>query len=204
MPARRSGLGRGLEALIPQRDMVDQGYAVLPIDHIEPNPHQPRLAFDSAALNELTASIVEVGVLQPVVVRAIEENRYHILFNSAAPDVSRTDNQVLAQATNNLAAAFASINDQYPNSDTLRKLLLKLLLKFSGEQQDDDVLQQIMSESKDSADAPASAVASSPVKPDPVGATQVGIDLVHHLAQGFFISIRCKLQQMRQLLLWFE
>lgn len=79
MPARRSGLGRGLEALIPQRDMVDQGYAVLSIDHIEPNPQQPRLAFDSAALDDLTASIVEVGVLQPVVVRAIEENRYELI-----------------------------------------------------------------------------------------------------------------------------
>jgi rhamnogalacturonyl hydrolase YesR len=58
---------------------------------------------------------------------------------------------VLAHATNNLAAAFASINEQYPNSDTLRKLLLKLLLKFSGEQQDDDVLQQIMDEATDPA-----------------------------------------------------
>jgi flagellar motor switch protein FliG len=79
---------------------------------------------------------------------AIEESRYQLLFTSAAPDVSRTDNQVLAQATNQLAAAFASINEQYPNSDTLRKLLLKLLLKFSGEQQDDDVLQQIMNEAE--------------------------------------------------------
>ncbi len=45
--------------------------------------------------------------VRPQLWPAIEENRYHILFNSAAPDVSRTDNQVLAQATNNLAAAFA-------------------------------------------------------------------------------------------------
>ncbi|MFL7838044.1 MAG: hypothetical protein AB8I52_04560, partial [Candidatus Promineifilaceae bacterium] len=58
----------------------------------------------------------------------------------------RTDNQVLAQATLNLANAFAAINEQYPGSDTLRKMLLKLLLKFAGEQQDDDVLQAIMDE----------------------------------------------------------
>jgi ParB family chromosome partitioning protein len=79
MPARRSGLGRGLDALIPQHDVVDQGYAVLSIDHIEPNPQQPRVAFDDAALEELAASIVEVGVLQPVVVRSVDENRYELI-----------------------------------------------------------------------------------------------------------------------------
>lgn len=79
MPARRSGLGRGLDALIPQHDSVDQGYAVISIDHIEPNPQQPRVAFDDAALEELAASIVEVGVLQPVVVRSVDENRYELI-----------------------------------------------------------------------------------------------------------------------------
>lgn len=106
MPARRSGLGRGLEALIPQHDSIDQGYAVLPIDHIEPNPQQPRVSFDEASLEELTASIVEVGVLQPIVVRSIEENRYELIagerrwraarragFNEIPAVVRTTDNQ---------------------------------------------------------------------------------------------------------------
>lgn len=79
MPARRSGLGRGLDALIPQHDSVEQGYAVLSIDHIEPNPQQPRVAFDDATLEELAASIIEVGVLQPVVVRSVDENRYELI-----------------------------------------------------------------------------------------------------------------------------
>ena len=79
MPTRRSGLGRGLEALIPQHDSVSQGYAVLPIDHVEANPNQPRIAFDEGALEELTASIVEVGVLQPIVVRQVEESRYELI-----------------------------------------------------------------------------------------------------------------------------
>ena len=74
MPTRRSGLGRGLEALIPLHDSVDQGYAVISLDHISPNQHQPRIMFDDVALDELTASIVEVGVLQPIVVRQVEEN----------------------------------------------------------------------------------------------------------------------------------
>lgn len=79
MSARRSGLGRGLEALIPQQDPAGQGYAVLPLDHIEPNPNQPRTAFDEVALEELTASILEVGLLQPVVVRPVDENRYELI-----------------------------------------------------------------------------------------------------------------------------
>ena len=84
--------------------------------------------------------------LRPQLWPEITENRYSELFTYAAPDVSRTDNQVLALATMNLANAFAAINEQYPGSDTLRKMLLRLLMKFAGEQQDDDVLQTIMDE----------------------------------------------------------
>jgi hypothetical protein len=87
--------------------------------------------------------------LRPQLWPEITENRYSELYTYAAPDVSRTDNMVLAQATHDLAAAFQSINEQYPESDTLRKLLLKLLLKFAGEQQDDDILQTIMDEAGD-------------------------------------------------------
>ena len=86
--------------------------------------------------------------LHPELWPEIRENRYDLLFTVSAPDVSRTDNVVLAQATYNLAGAFQSINDQYPESETLRKLLLKLLLKFAGEQQDDETIAQIMKEAK--------------------------------------------------------
>jgi ParB family chromosome partitioning protein len=51
----------------------------LPIDHVEANPNQPRIAFDEGALEELTASIVEVGVLQPIVVRQVEDSRYELI-----------------------------------------------------------------------------------------------------------------------------
>ena len=84
--------------------------------------------------------------LRPQVWPELNETRYSELYTYAAPDVSRTDNQVLSLATKQLAEAFAAINAQYPGSATLRKLLLKLLLKFSGEQQDDDILQRIMDE----------------------------------------------------------
>jgi len=65
---RRSGLGRGLNALIPQGERND--YAVLQVDQISPNPQQPRTDFDDEALETLAASIRELGLLQPVVVRA--------------------------------------------------------------------------------------------------------------------------------------
>ena len=89
---------------------------------------------------------IRASQLRPQLWPELSETRYQTLYTVSAPDVSRTDNQVLAQATNQLAAAFQSINDQYPGSDTLRKLLLKLLLKFSGEQQEDETLEQIMDE----------------------------------------------------------
>lgn len=68
MAARKSGLGRGLDALIPV-DRPDEGFTAIPIDQIVPNPQQPRQRFDEAALDALAASIREVGVLQPIVVR---------------------------------------------------------------------------------------------------------------------------------------
>ena len=68
---RKAGLGRGLQALIPtEPDPGDHAtYLEVPVDGIKPNPDQPRSRFDDEALEELAASIKEVGVLQPVLVR---------------------------------------------------------------------------------------------------------------------------------------
>ena len=55
------------------------GIKVLPIDRIESNPQQPRLIFDEDALRELAASIREHGVLQPILVRPLGENRYQLI-----------------------------------------------------------------------------------------------------------------------------
>jgi len=68
MAGRKSGLGRGLEALIPV-EHPSAGFAVVQLDSIMPNPEQPRIHFDEAELEGLAASIRSVGVLQPVVVR---------------------------------------------------------------------------------------------------------------------------------------
>jgi ParB family transcriptional regulator, chromosome partitioning protein len=76
--ARPFGLGRGLEALIPAPG-DGTGVLEIPIDRIARNPHQPRSNFDDASLAELTASVLEHGVLQPVVVRTTTDGGYELI-----------------------------------------------------------------------------------------------------------------------------
>lgn len=79
--ARPGGLGRGLGALIPSGTVAEQagGLADIPIADIRPNPQQPREHFDEEALAALAESIREVGVLQPVLVRATEDGTYELI-----------------------------------------------------------------------------------------------------------------------------
>ena len=70
--ARRSGLGRGLGALIPPEATANAATGALrevPVSSVRPNPHQPRKHFDEESLASLAASVRELGVLQPVLVR---------------------------------------------------------------------------------------------------------------------------------------
>jgi ParB family transcriptional regulator, chromosome partitioning protein len=79
---RRSGLGRGLGALIPAENLGAEIGGTLhevPIGSIEPNPNQPRVHFEESSLVELTASIRELGVLQPVLVRPTEGGRFQLI-----------------------------------------------------------------------------------------------------------------------------
>ncbi len=75
--ARRSGLGRGLGALIPTEAMGERTSALreVPIASISPNPLQPRSHFEEESLASLAASIKELGVLQPVLVRLPDPSR---------------------------------------------------------------------------------------------------------------------------------
>jgi len=85
--ARSSGLGRGLSSIIPGADHSDaagesSGPAVLadlPVAAISPNPHQPRVHFDEESLTELSASIAEMGVLQPILVRPSTDGNYELV-----------------------------------------------------------------------------------------------------------------------------
>jgi ParB family chromosome partitioning protein len=62
---------------------------LLPLDAISPNPRQPRSEFDESALEELTASVREVGVLQPVVVREVADNRFELVMGERRWRASR-------------------------------------------------------------------------------------------------------------------
>ena len=81
--ARRSGLGKGLAALIPPASTeADDGEVALrdiPVTAIEPNPGQPRTQFDEESLGELTASIRELGVLQPILVREVAAGTFQLI-----------------------------------------------------------------------------------------------------------------------------
>ena len=66
--SRRAGLGRGLEALIPGGSPPASGVSQIPVERIIPNPRQPRTRFDPDELAELAASILEHGILQPIIV----------------------------------------------------------------------------------------------------------------------------------------
>jgi ParB family chromosome partitioning protein len=65
--------------LSPETAHRSGGVKVVSVDRIEPNPENPRLAFDEGALAELAASIREHGVLQPVLVRPLDDNRYQLI-----------------------------------------------------------------------------------------------------------------------------
>ncbi len=82
-PAKRRALGRGLSALIPEPETpapvpVGASPGELPTAALEPNPLQPRLSIDPARLAELTASVRESGIVQPILVRPHGE-RYQII-----------------------------------------------------------------------------------------------------------------------------
>ena len=80
MAAKKSGLGRGLSEIFMQNESEDSNSTVtLKISEIEPNKNQPRRDFEPEALNELSESIAQHGILQPLVVRPIFGGGYEIV-----------------------------------------------------------------------------------------------------------------------------
>jgi ParB family chromosome partitioning protein len=85
MSTRKGGLGRGLDTLIPTSITSPTGIQIadrneVDINSIVPNPKQPRTIFDADALAELSASIKEVGLLQPPVVREMGNGTYELIM----------------------------------------------------------------------------------------------------------------------------
>ena len=79
---RNNALGRGLDALISTEGVRTQGSSTIneiPLDQIEANPNQPRREFDEEALRELADSISAIGIIQPITLRQISENRFQII-----------------------------------------------------------------------------------------------------------------------------
>ncbi|MEA3005158.1 MAG: ParB family transcriptional regulator, chromosome partitioning protein, partial [Acidobacteriaceae bacterium] len=92
LPKRRA-LGKGLESLLPGRSgftpapaaanaapVPDEGKPrEIPVDLIERNPFQTRAAVDESALKQLSASIAATGVVQPILVRPLPDNRFQLI-----------------------------------------------------------------------------------------------------------------------------
>ena len=83
MPPKKSGLGRGMDALFVDNSVEELGdeksVITLKLSDIEPNKHQPRQYFDDEALSELSESIKEHGVLQPLIVRPLPDGSYQLV-----------------------------------------------------------------------------------------------------------------------------
>lgn len=82
--AKKNALGRGLGALIDGANEVSVAETGSSINEIEiskivANPYQPRTKFDEDALNELAASIKEMGIIQPITLRKIDDDQYQII-----------------------------------------------------------------------------------------------------------------------------
>lgn len=76
--SKKTGLGRGLSALIPESS-PDNGLRTVPISHISPNPHQPRMQMDESKLEELADSIREHGLIQPLIVHDAGDGQYTLI-----------------------------------------------------------------------------------------------------------------------------
>lgn len=82
MALKRNALGRGLDSLISMGDIRTEGSSAISeidVDRISPNPDQPRRTFDETTLEELAASIRELGVVQPLTLRMGDDGNYQII-----------------------------------------------------------------------------------------------------------------------------
>ena len=93
-PRKRPGLGKGLDALIPQTEKpishipadIPAGFKEFPVNAITPNPRQPRASFDADELSELAESIQEHGIIQPQIITHGEKPDQYSLIAGDYPD----------------------------------------------------------------------------------------------------------------------
>jgi ParB family transcriptional regulator, chromosome partitioning protein len=120
---RRSGLGRGLDALLPPAG-AEPGAGGPPrvaIRDIDPNPRQPRRSFDDATLAELAASIAALGMLQPLVVRPAPGGRWELIAGErrlrAAQGIGMSDVPVVVIDTDDTGALERALVENIHRAD---------------------------------------------------------------------------------------
>ena len=79
MASSKRGMGRGLAAILPESGAGGPELRELPVAVIEPNPDQPRTRFEAGALDALAGSIASAGLLQPLIVRPLDDGRYQLV-----------------------------------------------------------------------------------------------------------------------------
>jgi ParB family chromosome partitioning protein len=118
MSSKRGGLGRGLSALIPgapEGGESGTGLLEVPVNAVAPNPKQPRTNFDDEAIASLAASIREVGILQPIVVRRATGGTYELIAG---------ERRLRAARAAGLASVPVVLRDS-DDSDLLREALIE-------------------------------------------------------------------------------
>ncbi|HVF65177.1 MAG TPA: ParB/RepB/Spo0J family partition protein [Casimicrobiaceae bacterium] len=121
---RPKGLGRGLDALLSGEDDARRegdGLQTIPLDRLRPGKYQPRTRMDEASLDELAASIREQGVVQPILVRPVDGNRFEIIAGErrwrAAQRAGLRDVPVLVKAVPDHAALALSLIENIQRED---------------------------------------------------------------------------------------
>jgi len=119
--SQKKVLGRGLGALIPQRAQepaagTQTGMLEVAIEHIAPNPYQPRKTFNEASIEELARSVAEHGIVQPLVVTRTSEGRYRLIAG---------ERRFRAAKKAGLKKVPVVVKDELPESETLQIALIE-------------------------------------------------------------------------------
>ncbi len=116
---QKKALGRGLSALIPQKSepaIASGALAQIPLDRISANPYQPRKAFNERSIDELTRSVREYGIVQPLVVTRTADNRFRLIAG---------ERRFRAAQKAGLQSVPAVIKDLQQESDALQIALIE-------------------------------------------------------------------------------
>ena len=73
------GMGRGLAAILPESGVGEPHFRDIPVGMIQPNPDQPRKRFDADSIETLARSLIDTGVIQPLIVRPLDDGRYELI-----------------------------------------------------------------------------------------------------------------------------